>query len=267
MGVDEGEPIFKTRYTHKRLDELRQRMTDYPYSCQFLNDPQPDSMRVFDRADIRWFDAADGEVPCEGVYRVFCAMDPNRSEKEHADPCALITCAVDVDGHIWVVDLMRGHPVGTQKIDWVRDTVKKWRPEFVCIETQGFQLELCKWLQEDQLRSGVHYPILETERSRATKKWERIRAMAPLVKAGGLHVRKCKWGEDLASELDKYGPNAKNDDILDALSDIYAYGIKAKPKKVEKKVPKNPFLMKEILEDIYAAHDAQGGRVRLGRAF
>jgi phage terminase large subunit-like protein len=275
MGCEVGEPLFPTRYTLKRLDGLRQRMGDYLFGCQFLNDPQPDSMRVFDRGDLQWFDSLDGGFPVFGTpplpfggksFKVFAAMDPNRSEKEHADACALPVCAIDEDGEIWLLDLKHGHPVGAQKIDWLRETAQKWHPEWIAIETTGFQIELVKWAQKDQLQTGVFYEILETERSRATKKWERIRAMAPLVKAGGLHVRKCQWGELFASELDKYGPNAKSDDILDALADIYAFGSDAKPSKDDPKVPYNPFLMSEILSDIYAAQ-GQGDRMRLGRAY
>ena len=55
---------------------------------------------------------------------------------------------------------------------------------------------------------------------------------------------------DLAVELDRYGPRAKNDDILDALADIYANGLKGRPTKDEKKVAKDPFVMESLLEQV-----------------
>ena len=251
IGCEEGDPIFPTRYTHDRLERLRVSMTEYPFSCQFLNNPRPDLFRAFTRNDLRWFTPLkDGSPPTKGQYRVFSAIDPNRSEKQSADFCVLITAAVDEDGHIWVVDMRRGHPSGPQIVDWVRECVERWAPEFVCVETQNFQLQLCKWLKEDQLKSGVHYKILEVIRSRANKKYERIMAMQPLVAAGGLHIKKSAWGDDLAIELDRYGPRAKHDDILDALADIYANGVKARPEKHEKKVAKDPFVMESLLEQV-----------------
>lgn len=269
MGVDIGEPIFKTRYTVERLDGLKQRMGEYAYSCQFENDPRPDLLRIFDRKHLKWFvPNPDGSPPCVGNFRYFSALDPNRSEKETADYCVLITAAVDEDGHIWIVDMRRGHPSGPEIVDWVRECAERWEPEQVIVEAQNFQLQLCKWLQEDQLKSGVHYRILQVERSRKNRKFERICAMQPLIVAGGLHVRQTPWADDLARELDMYGPRAKNDDILDALADIYAYGTKAKPEKKEEEVPKSPFLMNAILEDLYTHSDVGAGeRVRLGRAY
>ena len=257
MGCEVGEPIFKSRYSSQRLARLRQSMLDYAYSCQYENDPRPELLRIFDRSDIEWFTPLEnGAPPTRGRYRVFSALDPNRSERESADFCVLLTAAVDEDGHIWALDMQRGHPSGPEIVDWVRNCVERWSPEFVAVETQNFQLQLCKWLQEDQLKTGIHYKILEVERSRATRKYERICAMQPLVQAGGLHVRRGQWGDDLASELDKYGVGAKNDDILDALADIYTFGVKAKPEKREEKVAKSPFLMDSLLSQagVYTAN-------------
>jgi hypothetical protein len=270
-----GEPIFpkvvatvgkkttRKGFTRAELERKLERNKIYVFSCNYLNDPQVSETPRFRREDVRWFRLTDeGKVPTTKPLNFFLALDLNRTEKTQGDPAALLCGGVDPDGELWVCDWRHGHPSGPQVVLWLREMVKRWKPLKVFVETQNYQLQLLRWLKEDMLRSDVMYRIHPLERSRASTKHERILAMEPFVSAGGLHLR-----EDMLAvvdELERFGV-AKHDDLADALADLYAHGRKARPVKVERHVPKNPFTVERVLEDLFLEESRTHSRARIRR--
>jgi phage terminase large subunit-like protein len=247
---EQGEPIFPTHWTKERLIDKQGRTLKKEWQAQFLNDPNPADDAKFLESDFRWFQLqADGTVPTGLNLNFWTAVDPNRSEKTQHDPCVVMTAARDSDGHIWVVDVTRGHPSGPEIVDWIRGHVQRWSPESVIVETNNFQLQLCQWLREDMLRHEMAYNIYEAMRGPTSKKYDRISAMEPMVRANALHIRE---GLDVVALELKNWPAAKHDDCCDALADIWRYGTNPEPKVERKVVAKSPYLMKTLLEQTKA---------------
>ena len=256
-GELDGEPIFRALWPKERLLDKQRRCTQWEWSYQYLNHPTPEGMAVFRREDLRWFDLEkDGTLGVSPVL-FFTAVDPNRSEKTQHDPAVVMTVGRDADGHLWVVDIDRGHPSGPLLVDWIRRQVEQWKSAMVMVEVNSYQLQLCQWLREDMLKHGTAYNIKEMHRGPTTRKYDRISALDPLVRAGGLHIR---HGYDVLSmEMEQF-PSSKHDDCLDALSDVWAAGWNPQRDEEKRKTPKTGWLMGEILDAIkgrrYTMHRA-----------
>jgi len=254
-GYMDGKPIFpvsedvpKCGFDMERLEQKRLSMSDYAFMCQYENNPIFEVEQSFKEEDIQFFRFdPDGAIPTTSPLNFFTAIDPNRSLDTRNDPCVVLTGAWDSDGKLWVVDITRGHPTGHEIVEWIRAHVLKWNPEFVIVETTAFQQQIVYWLQEDQLKTGTYYKIQEAKRGPTKRKYDRIMAMQPLVEARGLHVRDDFKG--LIDELVHFG-TWKNDDMVDALADVFAYGYRPENKIAEKKVAHSPFLMKNVIEQL-----------------
>lgn len=250
---ENGDPLLPTVWSNKRLDNTKRMMGSFAFSCQFENCPIPEGEAFFKRSDIRWFDQLPGyqRIPDEKgsrgkPYLFFTAVDPNRTEKTMSDPCVVMTAARDSDGHVWVVDISRGHPTGTELVQIIGEHLERWDPEKVIVEANNYQYQLQRWLQEDHLRRGRTWPIQPVVRSGHTRKVERIGALQPLVEHGALHLK--EGMEVVAQELEHW-PSWKNDDTLDTLADIWAYG--ANPKKdVRDYAPRNLVTMENLLGEM-----------------
>ena len=257
-GFYDRDPIFppsemvpQCGFDMERLQQKLDAMGLRDFTAQYENNPRPDAAASFREEDIRRFRLdLDGTVPTTKALRFFTAVDPNRSVETRNDPCAIVTAAIDQDGDIWVVDITRGHPSGSQIIEWIRAHVLKWQPESVIVETNNYQLQLVHWMEEDQITNSVYYPIIEAKRGPKQRKFTRITALQPMVERGQLHVLLGTDFDQLVHELVNFGV-AKNDDLPDALADIYQYG--ERPRKAEpakREAPSSPFLLKSLLGEM-----------------
>ena len=256
-----GEPLFPTRWTNEKLESQRQRMGSFTFACQFENNPVPDDQQTFKRTDLRWFEDLPGYHEPEHLrrpYLFFTAVDPNRTEQTQNDPCVVMTAARDPDGHIWIVDMSRGHPTGTELVKIIRSHLQRWEPETLILETNNYQYQLQRWLEEDMIRIGRSWHITPVVRGPTTRKYDRISALQPLVERGALHIR--EGMEVVAQELEHW-PAWNHDDTLDTLADVYNYGWNPKPAHVDRAVPTSHNLMQSVLDDIRG----QSGSSRIAR--
>lgn len=254
---EKGEPIFPTHWSKERLQAKRDRTTPKMWSCQFMNRPQSEEDALFQEGLFNWFDLTEeGKVPTHRALRFFTAVDPNRSEKTQHDPCVVMTGARDSEGHIWVVDITRGHPTLSEMVEWIRGHVRRWKSGTVIVETNNYQLQICSELRRDQLRSNVLYNIQEANRGPDSKKYARYVPVSLVVNAGGFHIR--RGLDQCALEMKNY-PSSKNDDCLDALADIWRYGSNAIENDARVEPPTSPYLGRKILEQL--KHRAETDRV------
>lgn len=232
-----GEPAFPKKsperlagFTKDGLAKLKAAMDEFTWSCQYMNNPRPRSIRYFYAKDIPRFEMEDegSVVPqgAEGLLTFYTAVDPNRSLKDSHDPCVVLTAAKDWRGRTWVVDMTRGHPTGPEIINWIRAHVDRWHPYCVYIEATSFQLQLETWCKKDMQEQNSYYRTQMVERGGTENvKDLRITKMEPVVKSGLIRVR---YGLDaVVNELDKYP--GKHDDICDCLADIVHLGPSPAP--------------------------------------
>lgn len=276
-GYFAGEPIFppskevpKCGFDMERLEMKRQSMSDYEFFSQYENNPQRDASTSFAVDDIcRFRFDADGEIPFEGERAYVIAVDPNRSTDTQNDPCAVVCAAVTDDQHLWVVDIYRGHPSGREMLFRIREMFQRWRPELLCYETAGGQNLWVEELIRDGYAWDIHYPVMEMKRGPNKRKFDRVVSMQPMVERKQLHVPFGGDFDGLVEEMVNFGV-AKNDDMVDALADIYSvmHDVLPKPKFVKQNTPPaHKFLLENLLASKRDPGSTRVRRVRPSRGW
>jgi predicted phage terminase large subunit-like protein len=246
-GLTDGEPIFPTRFPKEEIEKRVKRMGTTIAAAQLFCDPNPEAWAKFKMRDIRWFH--EGDVPAG--MNIFAAVDPNRSEKTQDDPMAIIVGGVDSEGELWVLDRLRGHPVGQEILDWFAVVQNKWNPKVFFVESISAQNQIIHWVRQFFMGKGMAVQVKPVVRG-PTRKYERIMALQPMVEAGKLHI---PYGfEDVAEELCAF-PNGKNDDMCDCLADLYAHGFRPSAEKAHEEVPNNPYVLQSIINSELAAQN------------
>lgn len=219
---EQSLPAFPERFNRKVLDNLKSEQGSYIFSCQYMNDPQPDEEKLFSRNDLLFVDQpikAD-----EDSFLYFCSVDPAVSEKDSSDPSVIITIAVNSRKQIFITDISREWINPDHLINGILNTAKKVNPLKFGIETTAFQKVLKFFLDKEAKARKQHINIIEIKRSSHISKQERIKRLQPYFKAGQVFL--CADKDNLTEtqiafldELDSF-PYGRYDDILDALTDV-----------------------------------------------
>jgi len=230
-----GEATFPTRFTKAQLLEDRVDMGSYRWGCHVQNDPTPEGTTYFRLSDIIRFRLnADGHPPIAEPYVVFTAVDPNRSEKTTGDPSAIVTAAITARGHVWVLDVVRGHQTANQLLDDISKQVKKWNPRRVFVEVNNYQHQLIPWAKDKMMDTALFYNVSPVKSTWVQNKMSRILAMQPVTEAHGFHV--LEGLDEFVQEMTRWtGKKGDKDDQLDAMSYIYIFGAREKPAEVKEK--------------------------------
>lgn len=231
---DQKLPAFPERFNKQVLINLRNRQGAHIFSCQYLNDPQPDDEKIFSRNDIRF---VDEPIQAQETHLFhFCSCDPAVSEKDSSDPSVIITIAVNSEKQIFITDIERRWVNPDQLIDSILLRAKTTQPLRFGIETTAFQKTLKFFLLKESRTRKQHINVVEVKRSSHISKAERIKRIQPYLKAGQVFL--CADKEDLTEtqiafleELDSF-PYGRYDDCLDALADVIELHIapSSKPK-------------------------------------
>jgi len=251
----------KTGFTEESLRARKSAMTDYSWSCQYMNNPTPQETMRFPRTDILPFDFWPDErlpIPKDMAYDVWIAVDPNRSTKKENDPAVVMAAAVTEDGHYWVIDMMRGHPSWSMLVDWIEKMAIRWRPREVFVEDTAEQGQLKTALHEKMVASGFAYRVRMVSRGGAGRTGDdRLLTLEMPVRQRRIHIR-TPFYETIVKELEQF-PVGDHDDTIDCLADIFKL---ADPKTVKKRLnaPKTPFLLQQITEDMLDEQRAPGVR-------
>lgn len=230
-------PVFPERFDASVLDRLRKNQGAYVFSCQYLNDPQPDEEKVFDRRDLRF-----SKQPLQAggtVLYHYSSCDPSVSQTDRSDPTALMTIAVNSEGQIFIINMQREWWNPDQIIQNCIDTQKRYSPLRFGFETTAFQRILKYFLDKEQRNQNQRLRVEELRRSTHTHKEDRIKCIQPYLKNGLIYVCDDPTNpnpntKELLTELDTF-PYGRYDDLLDVLSDCITLH-KIPPKKSRRKV-------------------------------
>jgi len=148
---------------------------------------------------------------------VTIALDPSMGRSSRADYSAIVVLGAAPDNHVYVLDVVRQRLSPDKLIDALFDTVIRYQPLAVRIETNGFQYMLAREIYDAQRRRNVHFRIEEYKST--TNKEVRIRSMVPAVRSGSLvfpeRANAIHDSNDLLDELIMF-PKSKHDDASDA---------------------------------------------------
>jgi predicted phage terminase large subunit-like protein len=234
----DGMPIFPERFTHDYLNKLRGSQGQYIFSCQYLNDPQPNEDKTFDYRQVSIVKTP--KVPNGTHLFKFTTCDPSVSQTKRSDPTVISTVAVNCDGEFFITRIRRGWWNPDEIIENLLQVVKLDSPQRCGIETTAFQRVLKYYLDKESKRRKIFFRVEEIKRSTAVHKEDRIKAIQPYLNAGLINIvddvdNPSEETLEFMEELDTF-PFGKFDDILDTIADciqIHRTPSKAQQRKVE----------------------------------
>lgn len=210
-----GELTWPSRYTSERLDEIRQAIGPYLFSCLYLNIPVSSETMVFRKEWFRYYDTEPRHVDLMFYCTVDLAGDP-RSTKNRGrqDYNVVMTTAKDlITGRVYVIDVWQGRASPGEVINEIFRQYKLYKFAKLGVEGVGYQASLEYWINERR-RSESAYFMLELLHHRYSKE-ARIRGLQPIIASGNLLFRPTQQG--LIAELESF-PLGAHDDMADALA-------------------------------------------------
>jgi hypothetical protein len=208
--LEHGVPIFPEKFDTKRLARLKAQMSARTFSCQYLNDPVPESDQTFRESDLHEI----GELP-EGD--TFIAIDPATGGGVRVDRTAIVVCRTDAFRRITIADIWIGRPDPGVLIEQIISMCEKWHPVACGLEKVAYQFVLQYFLQKEMIHSARYFPVTPLTPAGRHKE-ERIMALEPFLRSGKIWIwKQCPYRNELIYEMIRF-PRGKSDDILDALA-------------------------------------------------
>ena len=262
-----GRPVFPTRFTKEKLEELRRDHGNYLFDTQYM-------MQRMDRSDMKfrreWIKFEDPIKPSQPGFNFFINVDPASARRKESDFTAMSVFGVDHEFGFHLVDGVHDKMDPLQRIEAFLELVVKWNCVYGSYETIGFQLTDLFFLRQLMRERNIHVPIWEINKHKENKD-ERIMGIQPIMKSGKFFMPnkpilyERKWVnpddgftrtidivEQALLEMDFY-PMGTHDDILDTFSQarsiVYA-GMIPKPNKPNPFVPQTAY-GKPIKRDEY----------------
>jgi predicted phage terminase large subunit-like protein len=235
--LKEGELLFPQRFTREVLDTARERLKEYNYAGQYLQEPVPIGGGEFREHWLQYYPQG-GIKPKE--MNVVILVDPaggeelNKKKKKLSDWTAMMVIGLAPDNNYYLLDVIRDRLNPTDRINMLFVLHRKWnelcgKPPKVGYEKYGMMTDT-HYIKDKKKQDAYNFPLIELGGQMG--KEERIRRLIPDMQNGRwyfphsmLYVdgegRKFDLIQEiLTSEMATF-PRSSYDDMLDALSRIY----------------------------------------------
>jgi phage terminase large subunit-like protein len=216
-----GKLYFPARFTKEFLDQLKTEggMSEYIFSCQYLNDPMPEASQIFKLKNLGFFNTThrvmDGVVtPMPILLNNFTTLDPSITDNDQSDWCAFVTNSVDTEWNLYCWEVVRERVVGNEAmIDRMFDIHERLSPYRFGVEAVQFQISILHGFESACRRMGKWFPV-EALKTGNIRKDLRIRGFEPFVSGKKFYLR-VRDGIDLTAPAeDLYFSLLPGQDIL-----------------------------------------------------
>jgi predicted phage terminase large subunit-like protein len=230
----EGELLTPRQFSEAKLAPVVVKLGSYGVAGQMQQRPAPKGGALFKRGWFRRYELANGDaivrqgkpgvVPLAGCS-VFVIVDGAASSKSTADHTVIAAFAVTPDGDLVVLHVDRERLEVEQIIPRVQDVCLAWRPDWVGIESNGFQIWFVK-----EARDKSRFPAIPTVRELDPEgKGKAARAAPAVIRAeqGQIYLPDPKdprnpWVGGFEEECYSFtGKEGRPDDRVDCL----CYGV------------------------------------------
>ena len=118
---DSGEPLWPDQYASKDLDRIKATMSDYEWSCLYMQDPLPEEGIIF-KAD--WIHRGVDEE----YAAIFAAIDPAISMKTQADESSITVIGVrkGVPARVDEIETLSGHWGFREQVENCESVITKY---------------------------------------------------------------------------------------------------------------------------------------------
>lgn len=205
----DGKALWPEMWPIEHLERVRLEIGDVAFRQEYMNDPMPDELRKFQRKWIKYF-----EKEPEGCH-YFTTVDPAIEVGNANDFTAIVTCAVDAEENVYVVNVINKRLLPSELIDAVFNEYDLYKSQVIGIETVGFQ-KLLKYEIDKQKTMRRKYPVVAELKSEGRRKALRIEALQPRFECGKIFIKKSQ--SDLETQLLRFPSPRCKDDVIDALA-------------------------------------------------
>lgn len=218
--TQEGELLWPERFTPPILAKLKQGLGSMDYAAQYQQTPVPSGGGQFRKEWLRYatetpqaylLETANGSRSIlKSSCRTFATVDLAISSKQSADFTVIAFWAVTPEKDLILFDLIRGrfdNPTQMQQIEILN---QKYRPDYVQVETVGYQLALVQQLLQRGVPCKEYKPVKD--------KVSRAVTAAIWFENGKIYMLKhLALLNEIEQELLLF-PKAAHDDIVDNFS-------------------------------------------------
>jgi predicted phage terminase large subunit-like protein len=230
-----GDPIWPERFSHKVLEEIKATTPPFEWAHQYLNQPITEAFRRFPPSCIQYYDwlddyktlkyresgeQSDSSILIKDLYRVL-TVDPAASGTKTADESAISVTGKAEFARFFVLEDFGARVTVLELVDKIIELYEKWKPHVVGIEKGAFMHVLRPFIEQEQKKRGIYFPIVQLE-GQIRNKVKRIDSLQPFF------VNKQVWiGRShgaLQHQLLGYAPvtyketGLPHDDHIDALA-------------------------------------------------
>ena len=230
-----GSPIWPERFTHDVLNEIKKTTPTFEWSHQYLNQPVTEALRVFPPSCIQYYDWLDGyetlkyqdpdgngerNIKTSSLFKIL-TVDPAASGLKTADESAISVSGKAENARYFVLEDWGARVSVTDLVEQIFALYEKWKPNVVGIEKGAFMHVLRPFLEQKQLKTGVHFPIVQLD-GQIRNKVKRIMSLEPYFKGKQVFIGRSHQG--LQTQLLGFAPveykatGLHHDDRLDALA-------------------------------------------------
>lgn len=237
--------FYPNRLTLEFLEERKQDLGTYFFSCQYRNNPVDDENALFKSEQLQYFsDFEDSIIFTEnGMHQLkirkkelsyFISVDPSGSgsltEQRRKDYTGFVVVGVDHLERWFVFEALRKRNLQPSDIvDMLMAYHYKYKPEMIGIEHITYQGQIKKDLEKEFEKKRIYQWVKDLHHHNR-EKLQRIRGLQPLYKRKKVYHAKGLY--DLERELLCWSPNSTiHDDIIDPLA--YMCDMVVSPEKVE----------------------------------
>ena len=199
---------------HKKLEDLKKRMSVYFFSCQYLNDPVPAETAIFRKEYFKYWRPKD--LPSN--LRIYMTVDPASTISERSDKTAIIVNGYDSAMNCYNLYNFHGRMLPTDTANKVVEIYKRFHPIKLGLEVTGAKF-FPPVLRECFNRSRIVPNIIELSHAGygAKKKEDRIQELEPWFREGKIYFEKGN-SQDLEMQFLKFPRKKGHDDLIDAFA-------------------------------------------------
>lgn len=219
MGIKPEDYIWPEKFSPDLLRQIAMTMNEEAFSALYMGRPVPEEGGFFKKTMIQLYDPKD--LPDRKYLRFYAASDHAVSTSQRADYTVLLIVAVDRQGQIWIVDLVRKQMTSDETVDEMIRLMKLYKPITWWAARDHISKSIGPFLQKRMRDEGVYGTYVE-DSPEVGNKIQKAQSIRGMMGMGLVKFNKmAHWYGELVSELLRFrGEGDAHDDQVDALSHI-----------------------------------------------
>lgn len=208
----DNKPLWEDQYTYEDLMDRKGMIGSYLFAREYMLKRLNSEDAQFKQEWIKYYD----KKPDLPAYRIM-SVDPTLEGK---DSMGIVVTDTTAKMKTYVVFSGKFKGTVQEAIETMFELYDKYKPDVFGIETFVFQRILKLWLEMEQEKRGIYFPIIELEKEGVRKTYKaRMMSLQPRIQSGDIMFREGE-DDDLVTELLCWDPESKTntDDIMTALA-------------------------------------------------